>query len=129
MATRTALDRLGATGSFACAVHCALLPIAITLAPSLGLAAWFGEHLERGLVIFASVLGTAMVGWNCVHSRTGRSIGPLLLALAALWSGTFWPELHDTQWLHAAVMAFGGTMMAWAHWHNLRRHGDGTLPE
>ena len=60
------LDRLGATGSLLCAIHCALLPLLIALLPSLGIAAWLGEDFERGFVLFASLLGH-------VHARLGLS--------------------------------------------------------
>ena len=43
-----ALDRLGATGSLLCAIHCALLPLVIALLPSLGIAVWLGDGFERG---------------------------------------------------------------------------------
>ena len=47
------LDRLGATGSLLCAIHCALLPLVIALLPSLGIAAWLGNGFERGFPIGA----------------------------------------------------------------------------
>ena len=34
------LDRIGASGSLLCAIHCALLPLLIALLPSLGIAGW-----------------------------------------------------------------------------------------
>lgn len=92
----------------------------MSLAPSLGLAAWLGERAERSVVVFATLLGIAMAGWNGIRSRNARSVWPLGLALTALWSGSLWPELHHMPWLHAATMAFGGSMMAWAHWRHLR---------
>ena len=49
------LDRIGATGSLVCAVHCAALPLLIALLPSLGIATWLGDDFERGFVIFASL--------------------------------------------------------------------------
>ena len=52
------LDRLGATGSLLCAIHCALLPVLIAVLPTLGIAAWLGgEGFELGFVLFASLLG------------------------------------------------------------------------
>ena len=50
------LDRVGATGSLLCAIHCALLPMLIAVLPSLGIAAWLGEDFERGFVAFATLL-------------------------------------------------------------------------
>jgi hypothetical protein len=53
---RGLLDRVGATGSMICAVHCAALPVVLVLAPAFG--AWFGSPtFEIGFIAFASVLG------------------------------------------------------------------------
>ena len=50
------LDRLGATGSLLCAIHCALLPLLIAALPSIGVATWLGEDFEArpisGLALF-----------------------------------------------------------------------------
>ena len=51
------LDRLGATGSLLCALHCALLPVVIALLPSIGLAGFLGERIEVAFVLFASAVG------------------------------------------------------------------------
>ena len=43
-------DRLGAIGAFICALHCALIPLALALIPTLGLG--LVEHLcERGNLV------------------------------------------------------------------------------
>ena len=49
------LDRIGATGSLVCAVHCAALPLLIALLPSLGIATWLGDGFELGFVVFAAI--------------------------------------------------------------------------
>ena len=41
------LDRIGAAGSLLCAIHCALLPLAIAILPSLGIAVWLGDGFPR----------------------------------------------------------------------------------
>jgi hypothetical protein len=51
------LDRLGAAGSLLCALHCALLPLAIAVLPALGIALWSSEAFEIGFVIFATLHG------------------------------------------------------------------------
>ena len=42
------LDHIGAAGSLLCAIHCALLPVAIAFLPSLGIATWPGDGFEVG---------------------------------------------------------------------------------
>ncbi len=117
-------DRLGATGSLVCAIHCALLPLVIALLPSLGIAAWLGEGFERGFVIFASLLGLSTLVWSYRRHRAIRALGILIPGLAALWIGVLYAPLHHSVVPHAVVMTFGGTLVGLAHLANLRlNHG------
>lgn len=118
------LDRLGATGSLVCAIHCALLPLLIALLPSLGVAVWLGDGFEQGFVVFASLLGLSTLAWSYRRHRAVRALGLLLPGLAALWIGVLYAPLHDSVVPHAVVMTFGGTMVGLAHLANLRlNHG------
>ena len=85
-AARRSLDRLGATGSLLCAIHCALLPLVIALLPSLGIATWLGDGFERGFVVFATLLGLFTLIWGYRRHRAVRALGLLLPGLATLWS-------------------------------------------
>src|SRR5690606_2417409 len=53
-ATRQFIDRFGATGSLLCAVHCALLPALLAVAPALGLSFWLSDGVEATIVIFVT---------------------------------------------------------------------------
>ncbi len=118
------LDRLGATGSLLCAVHCALLPLVIALLPSLGIAAWLGDGFERWFVIFASLLGLFSVVWGWRRHGEVRALWLLIPGLAALWLGISIEALHHDLVAHAVVMTFGGTLVALAHVASLRlNHG------
>jgi hypothetical protein len=118
------LDRIGATGSLLCAIHCALLPLLIALLPSLGIAAWLGEDFELGFVLFASLFGLAVLAWSYRRHRAVRALGLLLPGLVALWAGLLYPALHHSLVPHAVVMTFGGTLVGLAHLANLRlNHG------
>ena len=118
------LDRLGATGSLVCAVHCALLPLVIALLPSLGIAVWLGEDFEQGFVVFASLLGLFTLAWGYRRHRAVRALGLLLPGLAALWLGVLYAPLHHTLVPHAITMTFGGSLVGLAHLANLRlNHG------
>ena len=114
------LDRLGATGSLVCAVHCAVLPLLIALLPSLGIAAWLGEDFERGFVTFATLLGLFTLVWGYRRHRVVRALGLLAPGLAALWLGVFYPPLHEALLPHAITMTIGGTLVGTAHLANLR---------
>ena len=118
------LDRLGATGSLLCAIHCALLPLLIALLPSLGIAAWLGDGFEQGFVLFATLLGVFTLAWGYRRHRAVRALWLLLPGLAALRIGVAYAPLHHTLVAHAIVMTFGGTLVGLAHLANLRlNHG------
>ncbi|UYC10663.1 MerC domain-containing protein [Xanthomonas sp. CFBP 8445] len=121
---RATLDRLGATGSLLCAVHCAVLPLALAVLPSLGLAMWLGEGVERSLVLFVTCLGLFSLVLGYRRHRAWQALGLLVLGLLALWAGLLVPALHHAVAPHAAIMTFGGTLVGLAHLLNLRlNHG------
>ncbi|MFT4248763.1 MAG: MerC domain-containing protein [Pseudomonas sp.] len=121
---RRLLDRFGATGSLLCAVHCAVLPLVLALAPSLGLSFWLGDGVERTIVVFVTLLGlfSLLLGYRRHHAL--RALGVLLPGLVALWAGLLYAPLHHAVVPHAMVMTLGGTLVAVAHLVNLRlNHG------
>ena len=118
------LDRFGAAGSLLCAIHCALLPLAIAILPSLGIAVWLDDGFETGFVAFASLFGLGVLVWSYRHHRAMRALGLLLPGLAALWIAVLYPPLHHAAIPHAVTMTFGGTLVGLAHVANLRlTHG------
>jgi hypothetical protein len=118
------LDRLGATGSLLCAIHCALVPLLIALLPSLGLAIWFGEGFERGFVLFATLLGLFTLLWGYRRHRVVRALGLLVPGLGVLWIAVLYPPVHNAVVAHAVTMTFGGTLVGLGHLANLRlNHG------
>lgn len=124
--THRLLDRIGTLGSLLCAVHCAALPLAIALLPSLGVAAWLGsDAFEFGFVVFATLLGAFSLAWGYRRHGEMRALGLLVPGLLLLWAGAWIPELHaQSPVVHAVVMTTGGVLVALAHWANLRlNHG------
>jgi len=114
------LDRLGATGSLLCALHCALLPVLIALLPTLGIATWMNDSFEEGFVAFATLLGLFTLIQGYRRHRAVRALGLLVPGLAALWLGIGYEPLHHDAILHAVTMTFGGTLVGLAHLANLR---------
>ena len=118
------LDRLGATGSLLCAIHCALLPVLIALLPSLGLSAALAPTFEVGFVLFATLFGLVVLVWSYRRHRAMRALWLLIPGLAVLWIGILYPPLHHSVVPHAVAMTFGGTLVGLAHLANLRlNHG------
>ncbi|MBS0212055.1 MAG: MerC domain-containing protein [Proteobacteria bacterium] len=119
LAKRGWLDRLGATGSLLCAVHCAALPIVLVLAPALG-ASLANHAFEVGFVAFASVLALTSLLMGYRHHHRASALALLLPGCGLLWIGVALDTLHVGGYLHAIAMAGGGTVLACAHVVNLR---------
>lgn len=117
---RSLIDRFGAAGSLICAVHCALVPLLLAAAPSLGLSVWLGDSLEQGFVVFVTVLGVFSMVWGYRRHRVFRALGMLVFGLAALWAGVLYAPLHESVVPHAVVMTVGGMLVGLAHLLNLR---------
>ena len=119
------IDRLGAYGSLACALHCALLPVLIALLPSVGLATALGnDGLELAFVAFATGLGLFSVVWGYRRHGAVRALGLLVPGLAVLWVAVLYTPLHHSAVPHAVAMTLGGTLVGLAHVANLRlNHG------
>jgi len=67
------IDRLGAGVSFACAIHCAIVPFAATILPLLGfgfLAHERHERIERTVLLASIALASVSVCWGIrIHGR------------------------------------------------------------
>lgn len=112
-------DRIGFAASFLCAVHCALWPLLLALAPAFGLELGGWIDLDQAFVVFATLLGvsTLALGWR--RHRGFHAWMLLAPGLALVWVGAFSP-LHNHSLTHAAVMVAGGALLALAHLVNLR---------
>ena len=113
---RAWLDRLGITASMACALHCALTPVLLALAPSLGLAAW-NERWEPALLAFVTVLALCTMGWGSHCHRRFEAWGLLLPGLVLAWVAHL--ALGEGH-LHRTGLVLGGLLVAAAHVWNQR---------
>ena len=116
-------DRFGATASFLCAVHCALLPLVIAALPALGLGFLANHRFERGFIAFASVLAltTFVIGFR--RHRRFRAFWFLAPGILLLAAGII-VDFESSATLHAVLVASGGTLVAISHLTNLRlAHG------
>jgi hypothetical protein len=113
-------DRLGATASMLCAVHCAALPFVLALLPALGLGFLANHGFERGFIAFASVLALTMAVLGYRRHRTARAFALLVPGLALLWIGGFAFDLGSATFWHSLFVVAGGTCVSLAHIVNLR---------
>jgi len=116
-------DRVGATASFLCAVHCALLPLVIAALPAIGLGFLANHRFERGFIAFASVLAltTLVVGFR--RHRRFRAFWFLVPGILLLAAGIT-VDFEQSATVHAILVSLGGTLVAVSHLTNLRlAHG------
>ena len=113
-------DRLGAVGAFICALHCAMIPIALALLPTLGLGlvAWHG--LEVAFSVFATVLAVTSLYLGYRGHRAYHAWLLVAPGLLLIWGSLLYPPLHASVLPHAAAMTMGGVLIALAHLVNLR---------
>lgn len=112
-------DRVGATASFLCALHCAALPVAIALLPTLGLGFLADHAFERIFVSCSITLATISLA---IGFRQHRRLAALLLMLpgvALLVGGLLMPDDHGSP-VHAVLVTAGGILVMCAHLANLR---------
>ena len=112
-------DRVGFAASFLCAIHCALWPWLLALAPAFGLELGGLIDLDQAFVVFATFLGifTLTLGWR--RHRAFHAWLLLVPGLTLVWVGAF-SVLHNHSVTHAVVMTCGGLLLALAHLVNLR---------
>ncbi len=113
------LDRLGATGSMLCAIHCAALPLVLAIAPAIG-AGFASPTFEIGFIAFASVIGLTSLILGYRQHRVGRALMLLVPGIALLWAAVLVEQIHHNLIAHAVAMASGGTLIAVSHLLNLR---------
>lgn len=111
-------DRVGATASFLCAVHCALLPFVLALLPLVGLEFLAGHAFERIFVACAAALaaGSLLVGYR--RHRRPHALFLMLPGVALLLFGVA-INIDVQVALHTAAVVCGGVLVASAHVTNL----------
>lgn len=116
------LDRIGATGSIACALHCSILPILIAVLPGLGVGLLASRTVEVVFVIAASVLASVSMWMSWRRHRHIRAKSLLIPGVLILWFGILTPAIHDHVVAHAVVMTLGGVLVGLGHLLTLRQN-------
>jgi hypothetical protein len=93
MSTKFNLDALGVTASLLCAIHCAILPLAVASLPVFGVNIVHNARFEYGMIGLAFIVGTVAL-WHG-FTRHHRRLLPWLLftgGMIALIAKQVW---HD----------------------------------
>jgi len=116
-------DRVGATASFLCALHCAALPFVLALLPAVSLGFLADHGFERWFILCASVFASVTLIYGYRRHRAYRALAWLAPGLALLWTGGFALDAGDagvSQVWHAVLVALGGSCVALAHLTNMK---------
>ena len=111
------LDKIGMAISSACAVHCALAPILITVAPLIGLGFIFEEKFETTIILVSLGLAFLSLVWGFYKDH--RKFEPLyLLLLGACF--IYLSRLESIALPEPLLMALGGLSIAASHFINMK---------
>ncbi|MDX1933041.1 MAG: MerC domain-containing protein [Capsulimonadales bacterium] len=116
-ATVDVLDRVGATASIACAVHCALMPLVVTLLPLIGLSFLADERVEWGLLALSATVGIVSLCLGFRTHRSRRALTLLSVGIGLASVGRILESRHIGPWGVPAVVV-GGLIVAGAHLFN-----------
>ena len=111
------LDSAGMTASILCAIHCAIVPLLITVLPLAGLGFLANPLIEWSMIIFALCIGVYAIGLS--YLRTHHKLLPsvlLIIGFLIIIVG----HLFVKGWREAIIVPIGGLVIATAHFFNYR---------
>ena len=113
------LDRLGATASFLCAIHCMIMPLIVTTLPLLGIGFLANDWIEWTLVGISATLGITSLHLGYKVHKSKRALTLLSAGLALIAAGRI-GEYQKTHLPNVAMVVIGGLAIATAHLINQR---------
>jgi MerC mercury resistance protein len=122
------VDRVGATASLLCAVHCVLLPFVLALLPLIGLEFLAGHTFERIFVACAAVLASTSLITAYRRHRKPHALFLMVPGIVLLVFGIA-IDLDVHVVIHTICVVSGGLLVASAHITNLvlaHRHHHAT---
>lgn len=123
--TTQQLDRLGMTASTLCAIHCALLPVCLTVLPLLGLEFLASESVEVTMIAVSVILGTLSLSLS--YRKQHHKLLPFLVlftGFSCIAAGHF----SGITFLEPVLIPLGGFIVAAAHLLNWKLNKTCTLP-
>ncbi len=111
------LDHAGMTASILCAIHCAIVPLLLTVLPLAGLGFLANPLIEWSMIILALCIGIFAIGRS--YLRSHRRLLPPILLIAG-FSVIIAGHAFVHGWREAVVVPAGGLLIAIAHFFNYR---------
>lgn len=116
--SRLYLDRYGMAISIACAVHCAVLPLAMTFLLGSGLSWLASRELEWAILGSTFLLGSTRLLQSFLRHKNPEALAMFATGLLCFASAKMgWVAIAYSE---AWFMALGGALVAAAHFRNLR---------
>ena len=103
---RLSLDRYGMALSIGCAIHCAVLPMALSAMTTIGLAWVASPELEWSILICTFLIGSTRLVQSYRQHHQPECLALFLAGLVSFFEAVF--------------MTVGGLLVATAHFRNLR---------
>jgi hypothetical protein len=116
-----ALDGLGISASFLCAIHCALLPIVAGLLPVVGLQAFAHPAIEKSIFVSAFIIASLSLfpSYIRIH-RKSSAIMIFIAGFTMLFIGHEAGHEWGLTWVEAPLAVAGGLGVALAHYVNYK---------
>jgi hypothetical protein len=112
--TSDILDRVGATASTACAIHCMITPFVLGILPLLGIGFLAAPWFENTAVLAALSLAVVSLLHGYLHHRQFHALWLLMIGAALLLSGRF--VIGDAnKMIETPLVVLGGLALAGAH--------------
>lgn len=108
---RKRLDHLGIGVAILCAVHCALLPVIISMLPMVGLRFLAHPVLELLIIFISLMIALASLGKSLRAHRRWLPIVMVIIGFTLILTGHFWVA-EAAEWI---LLTAGSTMVAAAH--------------
>lgn len=107
-------DKVGMSASAACAIHCALLPIVLTLLPIVGLEFLANPMIELSMISLSLALACLALSSAYKKHRKVLPFVILMLGFCCIAMG------HLLEELERYLIPLGGLLIAIAHFINLQ---------
>ena len=114
------LDNIGMTASTLCAIHCALIPVFITVLPLIGLGFLANPWFEWGMIILAFIIGVSSISSS--YFRIHKRLLPLVL-LSIGFIIIMLGHIFFTGLMEGIIVPLGGFTIATAHFINYKYVG------